>query len=132
MAKKLKEVREEHSITQGMLANATGLHQAVLSNLENNQIEPPVDDLIHIEKAIGAKVDWEDKHGMADKMQVLNAMFRLIQNYPLKSVINFVHREINDRKEPRPIDKIATYSEQIPSDDSDPMLPLDAQMKRTK
>ena len=56
LAKNLKRIRAEKSISQGDIVKATGLDKAMISNIENGKTNPTLATITKLARAVGVSV----------------------------------------------------------------------------
>jgi len=58
LGSKIKELRKEHSLSQGGLAKLAGIHEKLISKYENERIVPTADTLKRIAEALHISSDY--------------------------------------------------------------------------
>jgi transcriptional regulator with XRE-family HTH domain len=97
----LKSIREKLQISQGQLSEKTGINIPTLSNYENGNTVPMLEDMIIIEQILGTRCNWQWKETITnnEKVKIRESLEYLMDYYPIQSVINFASRWLkNDTK----------------------------------
>jgi transcriptional regulator with XRE-family HTH domain len=108
---RLKARREAKGISQIALSTLTGIPQTYLSLAESGNKDLPIEDMSALEAQLG-EIEWEDQFSVNDKISVFQAMFALSENYPLLSVLEFVKKTLQDRRDTDPLTKLQNYAAQ--------------------
>ena len=56
IGEKIKELRKSKRVTLKEIAKATGFSTALISQIENNNVSPPIATLMKISKLLGVKI----------------------------------------------------------------------------
>jgi transcriptional regulator with XRE-family HTH domain len=123
----LKEIRERLGVPQSLVAEKMLISIPTLSNYENFNVTPTIEDLVNIEQFFGTRLSWHDPY--KDKEVITQSLISLLEHYPVSSVVNFASRYLkSDAKSG--ISMIRFYAEKAAELDQEPLIP--PQFKRTK
>lgn len=76
IAEKIKSLRQKQKLTLKELSNRTGLSPALLSQIENNLVSPPIATLLKIAKALQVKLSYffEDEEEKDEKSYIYTSV----------------------------------------------------------
>jgi transcriptional regulator with XRE-family HTH domain len=123
----LRTTREAAQITQGQLAQRTGILQTNISLQENGGRSLAVDEMVLCERALQSPIDWPDRFNANDKADVFRAMITLAERFPIASVLAFTQKVLGDRLDNAPVQKLLFVASQ--TTEVEPMLPTDVQIE---
>jgi len=86
----LKEARESKGLTQGAIAQISGINVPTISNYEAGNSVPTLEDIMRLEQLFEIPIEWPKLY----RPQVASSIITLMERYPLTSVINFVARHL--------------------------------------
>lgn len=86
----LRELRKEAGLTLAEISQQTAINIPSLSNYENHNIQPCLEDMVILEQLFKQRITWED----AVPEEILNSIISLYKKYPARSVTTFIQKNL--------------------------------------
>jgi transcriptional regulator with XRE-family HTH domain len=119
----LRELRTALGLRQADVACKI---QATISDYclyETGAKEPILEDMLILEKEFGQQIDWQDPLTPRQRHEIVQALIKLSERYPLSAVLDFARRNLKQgTKLGNPGGLIKYYAESL---DEPPLLPGD-------
>ena len=103
---KLREARDKAGLDQHQVGKLIQRHATEISTYENGRAVPPVEDIVKLEQALGARLDWNEPEEDEQRMQFIANMNCLCKRYPLQAVLALATKSL---KEDNPGSLLTTY-----------------------
>lgn len=130
MRKTLKQLREESGLTQADVAKRLNTTGPIVCNYELGQSEPPLEDMIILERHFDQRIQWGETLTDRQKEVIVNSLVTLMQDYPLSTVLNFATKNLREGiRLGRPELLIRFYADASSQLNIEPLLPQGLKFK---
>ena len=92
----LKEVRTRLGLSQSDIARQLNATIPAVSNYENGQTLPAVEDMILLERSFSQRLLWDESISPADKQEIIRGLTTLMEKYPVSSVLTFASKALRE------------------------------------
>lgn len=118
----IKEIRLSRGLNQSQLADIIKSNVPFISNVENNQALPDLEDLIALENNFKTRIQWNEELSPKEKHDTIQALTELCEKYPIKAVLEAGARFYRRFNQPHKI--IQFYANHSENDKPQPLMPM--------
>ena len=121
----LKELRLSRGMNQSQISDLIKSNVPFISNVENNQALPDLEDLILLENHFNSRINWNEELSPKEKHDTIQALIELCERYPIKAVMEAGARFYRRFNQPHNI--IQFYARSVENDAPPPLYPPDCE-----
>lgn len=117
----LKEIRLSKGLNQSQISDIIKSNTPFISNVENGQALPDLEDMITLENHFKTRIDWSEELTAKEKHDTVQSLIELCERYPIKAVLEAGARFYRRNNRPH---KIIQFYAQAASSEDEPVKPL--------